>query len=518
MEFKDRVTQKLVKSTSTVAFFTLLSRIMGFARDIILASIFGAGGLFDAFVVAFRLPNFLRRLFGEGAFAQAFVPILAEHRAQKSHDDAQQFVDHIAGTLTFVVSVVVMIAEIFSPLLIMIFAPGFMHDPARFYVAEHMIRIMFPYLLLIVLTAFAGAILNTYGLFAAPAFAPVLLNIALIGVALLWAPHTTMPIYVLAWGVMIGGFAQLFIQIPFLKRVNLMPRFKIGFHDPGVVRVMKRMLPALFGVSIAQISLLVDNVFASFLQRGSISWLYYSDRLIYFPLGIIGVALATVVMPHLSRNHAEKDEKVFSETLDWALRCTLFIGVPSAVGLFVLAGPILSTLIHYGRFNSFDVVMTAKSLSAFAVGLPAFMLIKILASAFYARQNIRSPVKIAAIALTVNLIFNAILIFPLKHAGLALSTSIASIVNASLLWILLIRSTIFSPGKKWRKTIMQLVIANGVMAFIIYSLAGSLTPWLTWPVLTRILHLILILGAGMVSYFLLLGVMGVRIRHFRSPC
>lgn len=511
------MSQKLVRSTSVVAAFTFLSRIMGFVRDIILANIFGAGGMFDAFVVAFRLPNFLRRLFGEGAFAQAFVPILAEQRTNESHESVQLFVDHVAGTLTVIVSGVVLLAEIFAPLLIMVFAPGFMHDPSRFLVAEHMIRIMFPYLLLIVLTAFAGAILNTYGVFAAPAFTPVLLNIALIGVALLWAPFAAKPIYVLAFGVMLGGLAQLFIQLPFLRRIQVIPRLKMGFRDPSVLRVMKRMLPALFGVSIAQISLLVDNMFASFLPSGSISWLYYSDRFIYFPLGIIGVALATVVMPFLSRNHAAKDESIFSETLDWALRCTLFIGLPSAVGLFVLSGPILSTLIHYGKFNSVDVIMTAKSLSAFAVGLPAFMLIKILASAFYARQNIRTPVKVAAIALVINLIFNVLLIFPLKHAGLALATSISSIVNAGLLWILLIRARIFIPSKKWRKTIVQLCLANGVMGAVIYFLAGSLTPWLTWSIFMRIGHLFVILCAGMLSYFLLLRITGVRIRHFRSP-
>ncbi|EKD78176.1 MAG: hypothetical protein ACD_42C00014G0005 [uncultured bacterium] len=511
------MSQKLVKSTSMVAVFTLLSRIMGFARDIILASIFGAGELFDAFVVAFRLPNFLRRLFGEGAFSQAFVPILAEQRATQSSETVQAFVDHVAGTLAIIVSVVVIAAEIFSPVLIMIFAPGFIHDPARYLLAQHMIRIMFPYLLLIVLTALAGAILNTFGVFAAPAFTPVLLNIALIGVALLWAPHTHNPIYALAWGVIIGGFAQLFIQIPFLKKINLVPRLKWGFRDPGVIRVMKRMLPALFGVSVAQISLLVDNIFASFLPQGSISWLYYSDRLIYFPLGIIGVALATVVMPYLSRNHAEKNEQLFSQTVDWSLRCTLFIGMPAAVGLFVLSGPILSTLIHYGKFGNHDVIMTAKSLRAFSVGLPAFMLIKILASGFYSRQNIGTPVRIAVIAVGVNLILNAILIFPLKHAGLALSTSLASIVNASLLWILLVRRNIYLPTKLWQKTIVQLIVANGVMACLIYFLAGSLTPWLTWAPMTRIIHLFFILCVGVLSYFLTLGAMGVRLRQFRSP-
>lgn len=511
------MSQKLVKSTSTVAVFTLLSRIMGFVRDIILATIFGAGGLFDAFVVAFKLPNFLRRLFGEGAFSQAFVPILADYRVNHTEMETQSFVNHVSGTLAFYVSCVVILAEIFAPTIIMIFAPGFFHDPARFLVTVHLLRIMFPYLLLIVLTAMAGAILNTCGVFAAPAFTPVLLNVALVSVALCWAPFSATPIDTLAWGVIIGGFAQLLIQIPFLKKVQLLPRFRLGFRDPGVLRVMKRMLPALFGVSVAQIGLLIDNVFASFLPKGSISWLYYSDRLIYFPLGIIGVALATVVMPYLSKNHAEKDEVVFSATLDWAIRCTLFIGLPSAVGLFVLAGPILSTLIHYGKFNSNDVIMTAKSLRAFSVGLPAFMLIKILASAFYSRQNIGTPVRIGVCVLIVNIILNAILIFPLKHAGLALATSLSSSVNAGILWILLVQRNIFSPGHVWKKTIFQLVVSNGVMAICIYLLAGSISPWLTWSPIMRIGHLLMVLCAGMASYFFMLGITGVRVRHFRSP-
>lgn len=511
------MSQKLVKSTSVVAVFTLLSRIMGFARDIILASVFGAGGLFDAFVVAYKLPNFLRRLFGEGAFSQAFVPILAEHRAQYSEQDMHAFINHVAGTLALVVSGVVIAAEILAPVLIMIFAPGFVHDPARFHVAVRLLQMMFPYLLLIVLTAFAGAILNTFGVFAAPAFTPVVLNITLIAVALLWAPHTSMPIYTLAVGVIIGGLAQLLIQIPFLKKIHIIPRFKLGFHHPDTLRVMKRMMPALFGVSVAQIGLLIDTIFASFLPKGSISWLYYSDRLIYFPLGIIGVALATVVMPYLSRQYSQKDEKVFSATLDWALRCTLYIGMPCAVGLFVLSGPILATLIHYGRFDSVDVLMTSKSLSAFAVGLPAFMCIKILASAFYSRQNISTPVRIAAMALIVNLIFNFILIFPLKHAGLALSTSLSSIANASILWMGLMKRDIFHPTQQWTKTIFQLVIANGVMGLCIYFLAGPITPWLHFSILTRCWRLSFVIIAGILSYCLMLAVMGVRIRHFKSP-
>lgn len=512
------MSQKILKSTSTVAFFTLLSRIMGFVRDIILASIFGAGGLFDAFVVAFRLPNFLRRLFGEGAFSQAFVPILADYRANHSEKETQAFVNHVSGALSFYVLCVVIVAEIFAPIIIMIFAPGFLHDPVRFALTSHLLRIMFPYLLFIVLTAMSGAILNTCGVFGAPAFAPVLLNIALIGVAVCWAPFSATPIDTLAWGVMIGGVLQLVIQIPFLKKVHLLPKMILNLYDSSVLRVIKRMVPALFGVSVAQIGLLIDNMFASFLPKGSISWLYYSDRLIYFPLGIIGVALATVVMPYLSKNHAQKDEVIFSQTLDWALRCTLFIGLPAAVGLFVLAGPILSTLIHYGKFNAFDVIMTAKSLRAFAVGLPAFMLVKILASAFYSRQNIGTPVRIAVFVLIVNIIFNAILIFPLKHAGLALATSISSTINAAILWFLLMRRNIFSPSSQWKKTIFQLICANSVMGMLIYFLAGSISFWLTWSPLLRIAHLLMVLLAGMLCYFVILGVMGVRIRHFRSPC
>lgn len=512
------MTQKLIKSTSTVALFTLLSRIGGFARDIILASVFGAGGIFDAFVVAFKLPNFLRRLFGEGAFSQAFVPILAEHRSEKSHAETQDFVNHVAGALAFAVSVVVILAEIGAPLLIMIFAPGFFHDPTRFFIAQRLLRIMFPYLLLIVLTAFGGAILNTLGVFAAPAFAPVLLNVALIAVALLWSPHAADPIMVLGVGVIIGGVLQLAVQIPFLKKQNLLPRFRLSFKDPGVMRVVKRMVPALFGVSVAQISLLIDNIFASFLPAGSISWLYYSDRLIYFPLGIVGVALATVIMPYLSNQHAKKDEKIFSETLDWALRCTLFIGLPCAVGLFVLSGQLLATLIHYGKFNSFDVIMTAKSLSMFALGLPAFMLIKNLASAFYSRQNIATPVKIAVVTLIVNVIANFIFIFPLKHAGLALATSLSSTFNAGLLWFLLVKRGIYVPSSKWLKALLQLIVANLGLALVIYFVAGPLLPWLTWNPELRIEHLLLTIAAGVVVYVFLLAIMGIRVRHFRSPC
>lgn len=507
---------KLLKSTSLVASFTLLSRLAGFMRDIILASIFGATGLFDAFIIAFKLPNFLRRLFGEGAFSQAFIPMLAEYRAKHTKEDTQDFVNHVTGTLAASVFAVVILFEIAAPLIIMIFAPGFLKDPARYAVAVHMLRIISPYLLLIVLTALAGAILNTFSIFAPPAFAPVMLNVALIAVSLWWAPYTQFPIYTLGVGVLLGGILQLIIQLPYLKKIHLLPKLKMGFKHPGTLRVMKRMIPALFGVSIAQISILIDNVFASFLQSGSISWLYYSDRLIYFPLGVIGVALATVVMPHLSKQHATQNHAVFSKTLEWALKCTLLIGIPSALGLFVLAKPILMTILHYGKFNYFDVIMTAKSLCAYAIGLPAFMLIKILASAFYSKQNIKTPVKIAGIALLLNILLNFILIHPLKHAGLALSTSIAASANALILFFMLIHLDIYRPSKAWVKIIVTLVLANVVLGVFLSVFGGDITLWLSRSVVEKILHLLALLIGGVALYFAVLRLSGIRWQDFKT--
>ena len=321
--------RRLLRSTSVVSAMTGLSRILGFIRDMVLANVFGAGGAFDAFVVAFKIPNFFRRLFAEGAFAQAFVPILAEFRSRESHETTQEFIYRIAGTLSFIVSLLVLLVELIAPIVILMFAPGFARDPTRYALAVHMIRITFPYLLLIALVSFSGSILNTCGRFGIPAFTPVLLNIALIAVAWFWAPHASVPIVVLAWGVLIGGVAQLLLQWPYLKQTDLLPIPKLGFRDSGVRRVMKLMVPALFGVSIAQVSLLIDNFFASFLPAGSISWLYYSDRLTYLPLGVIGVAIATVVLPNLSRDHSTQSTERYSATLDWALRIVIVIQSPA---------------------------------------------------------------------------------------------------------------------------------------------------------------------------------------------
>ena len=507
--------RRLLRSTSLVSAMTALSRVLGFIRDMVLANVFGAGGAFDAFVVAFKIPNFFRRLFGEGAFAQAFVPILAEFRSRESHENTLEFVHRIAGTLSFVVSLVVLLVEIMAPLVILIFAPGFANDPTRYALAVHMIRITFPYLLLIALVSFSGSILNTCGRFAVPAFTPVLLNVALITVAWFWAPHAKVPIAVLAWGVLIGGVMQLLLQWPYLKQTGLLPIPKFGFRDPGVRRVMKLMVPALFGVSVAQVSLLIDNFFASFLPAGSISWLYYSDRLTYLPLGVIGVAIATVVLPNLSRDHSTQSTKRYSATLDWALRIVIIIGLPAAVGLLTLAGPLLSTLIQHGKFNAFDVMMSRRSLIAYAIGLLGFMLLKVLASAFYSKQNIKTPVKIAAIAMLINLILNVILIHPLAHAGLALSTSIAALFNTSFLLFLLLKNKWYQPKAGWLSFLFRAAVAAGLMAAFILWYSDSTNEWVQWQVAERIMHLVIVIVGSIVLYFVSLWLMGLRIRHFR---
>lgn len=510
--------RKLLRSALIVSSMIFISRLLGFARDMVLAIVFGTGPTFDAFIVAFKIPNFMRRLFGEGAFAQAFVPILSEYRSNRTTKEVCKFINHIAGSLGTSLLVVVALAEIIAPAIIIVFAPGFIHDPVRLTYATHMLRIIFPYLLLVTLTAFAGSTLNAFNCFAVPALTPVLLNIIMIAVAWFLAPYASTPIYALACSVLIGGLLQLVIQFPFMYHLGVFPMPQWQWNDPGVLRVLKLMLPALFGVSVTQISLLIDNLFASFLPAGSISWLYYSDRLTYLPLGVIGVALTTVVLPNLSRQYSEKSPEAYSATLDWALRMTILIGVPAAVALFILAGPLLATLIYHGAFTENDVIMTRKSLWAFSVGLPGFMLVKILASAFYSRQNIKTPAKIAAVMVVVNLILNVLLIHPLAHAGLALATSLASSFNAVLLLYFLLRHSIYVPATHWAKLIFQLIFANVVMAFVIIYFSGEMSRWLAWSISERAWHLTIVILSGFITYLVALGIAGLRLRDLHVVC
>ena len=505
----------LLRSSGVVGMMTLTSRVLGLVRDMVIARYFGAGAGADAFFVAFKIPNFLRRLFAEGAFSQAFVPVLSSYRENQPITEVKRLVDAVAGSLGLVLLAVTLVAMLGAPVLTAVFAPGFLGDDIKFALASDMLRITFPYLLLISLTAFAGGILNSYDRFAIPAFTPVLLNLAMIAAAVWLAPLMNEPIMALAWGVLIAGALQLFFQLPFLMRLGLLPRPRVDYRHEGVSRILKLMVPALFGVSVSQINLLLDTVLASFLQTGSVSWLYYSDRLTELPLGVFGIAIATVILPSLSRKHTADSADQFSATLDWALRAVLIIGVPSALALGLLAEPLIATLFHYGEVTDFDVAMSAQSLRAYSAGLLAFMVIKVLAPGFFARQDIRTPVKIGIIAMVANMAFNLILIFPLAHAGLALATSVSAWLNAFLLWrgLKAIGAWRSQPG--WGKFGLQLALANGALVAVILWLNAPVNQWLAAGGFQRSQDMAILVIAGALAYFGTLALAGVRIKHFR---
>jgi len=511
------MSKHLVKSTSAVVGMTMISRVFGFIRDIITAQLFGAGLFSDAFFVAFRIPNFMRRLFAEGSFSQAFVPVLSEYQKQKSPEEIQKFINSMAGTLGAVLLIVTFFGILLAPLIVKLFAPGYAIGSQRYELAVLMLRITFPYLMLISLTAFSGAILNTYSRFWVAAFTPVFLNISMIATALFLAPYLKVPIVALAWGVLIAGFVQLLFQWPFLKRLGLLPQPKIDFRNSGVTKVLKLMVPALFGVSVSQINLLLDTLFASFLMVGSVSWLYFSDRLMEFPLGVFGVAISTVILPHLSRHHVSQSAVDFSLTLDWALRCVLLVGLPAAVVLAIISGPLLSTLFQYGEFDGHAVVMAHQSLTAFAIGIAPFMLIKVLAAGFYAKQDTRTPVRIGILAMLTNMVFNVILIWPLKHAGIALATSLAAVLNMGFLYYFLRQREFYQPRAGWKVFSMRLLVANTTLAIWLFFSAGDLQTWITHHGLWRGQHLIMLLVSAVFVYFISLWLAGIRPRHLLIP-
>jgi len=503
----------LAASIAKVGSNTLLSRILGFVRDLIVARIFGADAGTDAFFVAFKIPNFMRRLFAEGAFSMAFVPVLNEYKTQRGFPALKRFVDDVAGTLGAILFVITALGVLGAPIMVLIFAPGFASDPDKQLLATDMLRLTFPYLLFISLTALAGGILNTYDRFGVPAFTPVLLNLSLIGCALWLAPRMERPIMALAWGVLIAGIVQLLFQLPFLHQLRLLPRPRVSPRDEGVRRIVRLMIPALFGVSVTQISLLIDTLLASFLATGSISWLYYSDRLMEFPLGILGVALGTVILPKLSRQHAADSPEAFSETLDWALRWVLLLGLPAAVGLFVLAGPMIATLFYSGEFSAYDVLMAERSLMAYSLGLMAFLGIKVLAPGFYSRQDMKTPVKIAVVAMLTNILFNLLLMFPLGHAGLALATIIAASLNALLLLIGLLKQGIYRPLPGWWLLLAKGLIASLAMGVALWLLSGPTPFWTVWSFHDRLIRLTGLILIGGFCYLLLALALGIRPRH-----
>lgn len=516
-EIKPKIERGLLRSSAVVGLMTMLSRVLGLVRDVVIAGYFGATDSADAFFVAFKIPNFLRRLFAEGAFSQAFVPVLSEYRTQRDHSAVKALVDRVAGALGSVLLMVTLVAMLGAPLLTALFAPGFyLSGGEKFDLAADMLRITFPYLALISLTALSGAILNSYERFAVPAFTPVLLNLTLIGFAVLLSPWFDPPILSLAWGVMAAGVVQLLFQVPFLMRLRLLPSPCVDKEDPGVKRIMQLMLPALFGVSITQINLLLDTVLASFLETGSVSWLYYSDRLSELPLGVFGIAIATVILPSLSRRHAGQNSEQFAKTLDWALRMVLLIGVPSSLALFILAGPMIVSLFHYGELTDRDVLMSMASLQAYASGILAFMMIKIFAAGYFSRQDMKTPVKIGIQAAVANMVFNLILIFPLQHVGLAAATSASAFLNAGLLLYGLHRHGVWKWQQGWRPFTVRLLVANLVMVLLLVWLAQPLQSWLDASLFERVEWMAVLVLSGLSAYLFTLWALGVRLSQLKA--
>jgi putative peptidoglycan lipid II flippase len=520
---KKRVSGKrLLQSTSVVSSMTLLSRILGLVRDMVFARFFGATIVMDAFLVANRIPNMLRRFFAEGAFSQGFVPVMARYREKHEHEEARELVDAVAGTLGLILFLITLAGVIAAPILVAIVAPGFIGEDGRFDLATAMLRFTFPYLLFVSLTAFAGGILNTYGRFAVPAFTPVILNVVLIAGALWLAPTLQEPGMALAYAVFVAGLIQLLFQIPFLARIHAVPRPRWNPKHPGVKRVTTLMLPAIFGSSVAQINVLLGGIIASLLGVGKISLLYFSDRLMEFPLGLFGIALATVTLPYLSRQHANESSREFSDTVDWSMKLVLLIAVPSAVGLIVLAEPLVATIFYGGAFTVFDVRMTALALQAFALGLVGFSYVKILAPAYFARENTRTPVRFGLVALAVNFVLSVVLAYVLTraeyegtHAGLALAISVSAILNAWLLYRGLRREGVLIHSAGWSRLLLQVVAALVVMTLCLIYMERPLGWWIDASVIDRLLWLFTTVLAGVAVYFAVLLSLGLRPSNLR---
>ena len=505
----------LLRALATVSGMTLLSRILGFVRDFVIARTFGAGVATDAFFVAFRLPNLLRRMFAEGAFSQAFVPILAEYKNRRGADEAHRLVNRVATALGLVVTAVSAFGILASPWIIYLTAPGFAANADKFALTVELTRITFPYILFMSLVALAGGVLNTWSRFAIPAFTPVLLNLSFIGMALFAAPYFDPPVLALGWAVFLGGVLQLALQLRPLARVGLLPRFDLQLSDPGVRRVMRLMGPAMLGVSVSQVSLIINTVFASFLPSGSVSWLYYADRLMEFPAGLLGAALGTILLPSLSKLHADAQPEAFSSLLDWGLRLTLMLTLPAALALALLAVPLISTLFQHGAFTIADVMQTRLALIAYSVGLTGLILVKILAPGFYARQDIRTPVRIAIITLAATQVMNLAFIMPLKHAGLALSIGLASLLNAALLYRGLRLRDVLRPQPGWGAFALRLAGGLVVLGAVLWFGAGDDATWLSSDGLTRVLRLSAVVAGGGIAYFATLFALGFRVRDFR---
>jgi putative peptidoglycan lipid II flippase len=514
----------VARNTVTVGGLTLVSRVLGLARDVVFAYLFAASAAMDAFFVAFKIPNFFRRLFGEGAFSQAFVPVFGEYHAQRGEAEVRALVARVAGALGGVLLLIIIVGVLFAQIVIFPFAAGFYFDGSdQYQLAADMLRWTFPYLGFVSLCALAAGVLNTFGRFAIPAVTPVLLNLVLIVAAIWLSPQLDRPVMGLAIGVFVAGVVQLGFQLPALARIGMLPAPRLDWSHQGVRRVLRLLAPAAFGASVAQISLLLDTLIATFLITGSVSWLYYSDRLMEFPLGVFAIALATVILPKLSREHAAADPEAFSATLDHALRLAMLLVLPAAVGLFLLAEATIITVFGHGAFGARDAGLASWSLMAYSVGLIGFTLIKILAPGFFARQDTRTPVRIGLIALAVNLVLNLGFAVPLylmgfeqAHAGLALATGISATVNAGLLFRALRRDDAYRPAAGWSVLAGRGLLANAVMAGLLLLLRGDAGSWIALAAADRVIDLLALIAAGAAVYFAVLFGSGFRMTHLNG--
>jgi putative peptidoglycan lipid II flippase len=504
----------LLRALAAVSSLTLVSRILGYVRDFIIARAFGAGLATDAFFVAFRIPNLLRRLFAEGAFSQAFVPVLAEHKNRLPPEETRRLIDGVATALFLALVVTAALGVAISPVIVYLSAPGFAADPAKFELTVQMLRICFPYIAFISLVALAAGVLNTWNRFAVPALTPALLNVAFIVAAVFFAKYFDPPIVALAWAVFAGGVLQLAFQIPFLARLGLLPRWRLDVSHPGVRRVLKIMAPATFGVSVAQISLLLNTIFASYLPSGSVSWLYYADRLMELPAGMLGVALGTILLPSLSKYHADANREEYARLLDWGLRMTVLLAVPAAAALAVIAMPLVASLFHYGRFGAEDAWMTCRALVAYSIGLIGMILVKILAPGFYARQNVRTPVKIGIVTLILTQLMNLAFIGPLQHAGLALAIGLGACLNAALLYRVLRRTGVYQPQPGWPVFLLKVAAAVGFMAIVLFTTMGESSWWLAAPWQRKVPAVLGLVLLGTLAYGGCLALFGFRPRDF----
>jgi putative peptidoglycan lipid II flippase len=512
----------LFRSIATFGSLTLVSRVLGLVRDVVVGAMFGSGAATDAFFVAFKIPNFMRRLFAEGAFSQAFVPVVAEYKETRQPEQVRRLVAETVGALGLVLLLITALGILFAPWVVRLFAPGFIDDPARFELAVTMLRWTFSYLLFISLAACAGGVLNTYGSFGPPAFAPVLLNLVLIAAALWGSQYVEQPIVALAIGVFIAGILQLSMQLPYLARLRMLSWPRLGWSDPGVRRILRLMGPAVFGSSVAQVNLLVDTILASFLVTGSVSWLYFSDRLVEFPLGIFGVALGTVILPRLASEHARANPERFTLTLDWALRWVLLISAPATVGLVMLALPMLATLFLHGEFRQLDVLAASMSLSTYGLGLAGFILVKVLAPGYFARQDTRTPVRFAVISMVGNMVLSVVVVLALRHTGvghaaIALVTAIAAWANGLMLLGGLRRLGVYRPGEGWSRLGRQVGLATLLMALTLYWPATRVELWLEGAFWLRLAALFVTITVAVAVYFGTLTLLGLRWRGLREP-